>query len=177
MRKNSLIGGIVLAAALLLGGCGGADAPAGHNADDVTFAQQMVPHHIQALDMAKLVPARSANPKVLGLASRIEQAQDPEIRLLQGWLTTWGAAPAHESMPGMGGSMSGADLKQLETATGAEFDKMWLGMMIQHHQGAIEMARTELAQGADAGAKALAQKIIDAQQAEIAEMQGLLTQS
>jgi len=81
---------------------------------------------------------------------------------------------AHESMPGM---MSDADTKKLEAAKGAEFDKMWLDMMIKHHQGAVDMAKTELTQGSNADAKALAQKIIDAQQAEITEMQGLLTQS
>jgi uncharacterized protein (DUF305 family) len=199
MRKNFIIGGIVLASAALLGACSSSDSPsamdhsssvpapapasstqaAGHNADDVTFAQQMVPHHSQALDMAKLVPSRSTNPKVLDLASRIEKAQEPEIRQLQSWLTTWDAAMpgmTREPMPGMG-MMSGADLNQLEAAKGAEFDKMWLGMMVKHHQGAIDMAKTELSQGGNADAKALAQKIVDAQQAEITEMRGLLTRS
>jgi uncharacterized protein (DUF305 family) len=192
MRKNVLISGIAMTSAVLLGACSGNDsmsgmdhsspapsaqAAAGHNADDVTFAQQMVPHHSQALDMAKLVPSRSTNPKVVDLASRIEKAQDPEIKQMQSWLTTWGAGMpgmAHESMPGM---MADADLKKLEAAKGAEFDKLWLDMMIKHHQGAVDMAKTELAKGGNADAKALAQKIIDGQQAEITEMQGLLTQS
>ncbi|EOD66863.1 DUF305 domain-containing protein, partial [Amycolatopsis vancoresmycina] len=113
-------------------------------------------------------------PKVIDLASRIEKAQDPEIRQMQGWLTTWGAGMGHGSMPGM---MSGADTQKLGQAKGAEFDKMWLGMMIEHHQGAVEMAKTELTKGSNADAKALARKIIDAQQAEITEMQGLLSQS
>lgn len=176
MRKNSGIGALMVAAALLLGACGGTETAADHNADDVTFAQQMVPHHGQALAMAKLVPARSTNPKVLDLASRIETAQDPEIRAMQGWLTAWDtAAPgmAHDAMPGM---MSDDDLKQLEGLKGAEFDRRWLGMMIKHHQGAIDMAGTELARGGNAEAKALARKIAGAQQAEITEMQGLLTQ-
>lgn len=197
MRKNFIISGLMLASAVLLGACGGndsmpgmsssapssAEAEAGHNADDVTFAQQMIPHHSQALDMAKLVPSRSTNPKVLDLASRIEKAQDPEIQQMHGWLSTWSAGMpgmSSESMPGMSGSMPGmmsdADLKQLGAAKGAEFDKMWLDMMIKHHQGAIDMAKTELTKGGNADAKALAQKIIDAQQAEITEMRGLLTQ-
>ncbi|MFJ9779106.1 DUF305 domain-containing protein [Amycolatopsis sp. NPDC101161] len=203
MRKNFIIAGFMLASAVLLGACGGNDsmpgmsssssaaspapssaqAEAGHNADDVTFVQQMIPHHSQALDMAKLVPSRSTNPKVLDLASRIEKAQDPEIQQMHGWLSTWGAGMpgmSSQSMPGMSGSMPGmmsdADLKQLGAAKGAEFDKMWLDMMIKHHQGAIDMAKTELTKGANADAKALAQKIIDAQQAEITEMRGLLTQ-
>ena len=202
MRKTLIIGGIALAAAVLLGACSSSDSPsgmsgmpstsapapapgqqAGHNADDIAFAQQMIPHHSQALDMAKLVPSRSTNPKVLDLASRIEKAQDPEIKTMQGWLTGWGA-PASSmpaSMPGMDhgmpGMMSDADMKKLEGAKGAEFDKMWLDMMIEHHQGAIDMAKTELSKGGNADAKALAQKIIDAQQGEITEMQGLSSKS
>ncbi|MGW4060824.1 DUF305 domain-containing protein [Amycolatopsis sp. NPDC004747] len=199
MPKNLLVGGIAVVSALVLSACSSSDQPsmpgmsssssapapnreaAGHNADDVAFAQQMVPHHSQALDMAKLVPSRSTNPKVVDLASRIEQAQDPEIRQMQGWLTAWGA-PAASSMPGMDhgsmpGMMSDADVQKLGQAKGAAFDKMWLGMMIEHHQGAIDMAKTELTKGGNADAKALAQKIIDAQQAEITEMQGLLSQS
>jgi uncharacterized protein (DUF305 family) len=86
------------------------------------------------------------------------------------------------SMPGMDGGampgmMSADDMKQLEQAKGAEFDKMWLDMMIKHHQGAIDMAKTELGKGASTDAKGLAQKIIDAQQAEITEMQGQLSKS
>jgi uncharacterized protein (DUF305 family) len=202
MRKTVIIGGIALASAVLLGACSGNDAMSGmnsspapatsspaqpaaaHNADDVTFAQQMVPHHSQALDMAKLVPSRSTNPKVIDLASRIEKAQDPEIQQMRGWLGTWSAAMpgmSQESMPGMDGSMpgmmSGDDMKKLEAVKGAEFDKMWLDMMIKHHQGAIDMAKTELSKGGNGDAKALAQRIIDAQQAEITEMQGLLTRS
>ncbi|WP_410567458.1 DUF305 domain-containing protein [Amycolatopsis sp. cmx-4-61] len=202
MRKTVIIGGIALASALLLASCSSNDSMSGmdhsssapapssssqaagdHNADDVTFAQQMVPHHSQALDMAKLVPSRSTNPKVVDLASRIAKAQDPEIQQMQGWLTSWGAGMSsmpgmtHESMPGMSGSMPGDDIKKLEAAKGAEFDKMWLDMMIKHHQGAVDMAETELSKGSNADAKALAQKIVDAQQAEITEMQGLLSQS
>lgn len=181
-------------------------SPAGqqgdHNQADVAFAQAMIPHHSQALDMAKLVAGRTTNAKVVDLAGRIQKAQDPEIQLMTGWLKTWGTAPATtgmsdmpgmtsgHSMPGMGGSampsstgapmtgmMSAADMAKLQAATGAEFDTMWLQMMIQHHQGAIDMAKTELNQGSSADAKALAQKIIDGQQAEITEMKGLLGQS
>jgi uncharacterized protein (DUF305 family) len=217
MRKTVIIGGLALASAVLLGACSGNDsmsgmdhsssapaasssapAAAGHNADDIAFAQQMIPHHSQALDMAKLVPSRSTNPKVLDLANRIEKAQAPEIQQMQGWLTSWGAGSSssampsttHESMPGMGtststpgmnhdmpGMMSDADMQKLEQAKGAEFDKMWLDMMTKHHQGAIDMAKTELDKGSNTDAKALAQKIIDAQQTEITEMQGLLSQS
>jgi uncharacterized protein (DUF305 family) len=198
--KKSLIGIAAAAAIALLAGCSGnndmagmshsstAPAPtssgqaAGNNADDVAFAQGMVPHHQQAIDMAKLVPTRSQNPKVLELAKKVEAAQDPEITKMNEWLKAWGA-PASTSMPGMDhgsghgsmpGMMSAEDMKMLEQAKGAAFDKMWLEMMIKHHEGAVEMAKTELAKGSSADAKKLAQEIIDAQQKEITEMQGLL---
>jgi uncharacterized protein (DUF305 family) len=158
-----------------------------HTQADVTFAQQMVPHHQQAVEMAKLVPSHSTNQKVLELASQIQQAQDPEIQKMTGWLQTWGApAPTtgmnmpgmnmpgmdHGSMPGM---MTSDDMTKLGQVKGAAFDRLWLQMMIQHHQGAVEMAKTELQQGASNEAKQLAQQIIDTQQKEIATSQ-LLSQ-
>lgn len=160
----------------------GSGQAAGNNADDVTFAQGMVPHHQQAIDMAKLVSSRSQNPKVLDLAKKVEAAQDPEITKMNEWLKAWGA-PAATSMPGMDhgsghgsmqGMMSAEDMKMLEQAKGAAFDKMWLEMMIKHHEGAVAMAKTELEKGSSSDAKKLAQVIIDAQQKEIAEMQGML---
>ncbi|MFJ8813766.1 DUF305 domain-containing protein [Amycolatopsis thermoflava] len=209
MKKAFLGTGIAVATAgLILAGCSGGDeqhsgmdmgsssaaapssAPAqaaAHNDADVTFAQEMIKHHQQAIDMAKLVPTRSASDQVKNLASRIEAAQDPEIQQMQAWLTQWGASTStmpsmsmpssmpgmdHGSMPGM---MTDADMQKLEQASGVEFDKMWLQMMVQHHQGAVEMARTEVANGSNADAKALAQRIIDDQTAEINEMQQLLT--
>ena len=159
-----------------------------HTQADVTFAQQMVPHHQQAVEMAKLVPSHSTNQKVLELASQIQQAQDPEIQKMTGWLQTWGApAPTtgmnmpgmnmpgmdHGSMPGM---MTSDDMTKLGQVKGAAFDRLWLQMMIQHHQGAVEMAKTELQQGASNEAKQLAQQIIDTQQKEIATMSQLLSQ-
>lgn len=200
MRKSLIgIGVTTFAAVALVAGCSGNGATGmdhgssptasaatsngqatGHNADDVAFGQGMVPHHAQAIDMAKLVPTRSSNPKVLDLAKRVEAAQDPEIKKMNEWLSAWGAPTStpgidhgsgHGSMPGL---MSMEDMGKLGQAKGAEFDKMWLDMMIKHHEGAIEMAKTELQKGSNADAKKLAQEIIDAQQNEITEMQGLL---
>jgi len=153
-----------------------------HTQADVTFAQQMVPHHQQAVEMAKLVPSRSSNQQVLALASQIQQAQDPEIQTMTGWLQTWGAAaPMTGSMPGMDhgsmpGMMTSDDMTKLGQVKGAAFDRLWLQMMIQHHQGAVEMAKTELQQGASNEARQLAQQIIDTQQKEIATMNQLLSQ-
>ncbi|WP_280509816.1 DUF305 domain-containing protein [Nocardia farcinica] len=193
----------VLATAALLAGCGddsgdhdthattassttagattGATGAAAHNDADVAFAQEMIPHHRQAVEMAALVPERSTDPRVRDLAARIQQAQDPEIATMTGWLQSWGAPVDGGGHAGMGhgdmsmpGMMTDEQMAQLRAARGAEFDRMWLTMMIAHHEGAVQMSRTELAQGADPAAKALAQQIIDGQQAEIDQMRRLL---
>jgi uncharacterized protein (DUF305 family) len=158
-----------------------------HNAQDVAFAQGMIPHHRQALEMARLAADRSASAEVEDLAARIEKAQDPEITTMTGWLTAWGeevpeAAGSAESMPGMDhsahsgmpGMMDGQDMAELEKASGRAFDTRFLTMMVEHHQGAVEMAGTEKADGRYAPAKALADDIVTAQNAEITEMNTLL---
>ncbi|MDX3384392.1 DUF305 domain-containing protein [Streptomyces niveiscabiei] len=197
---------VVATAALLLAGCGGdsegqraggatsasssasASAPSGsagasegaHNAQDVSFAQGMIPHHRQAVEMAALAADRASAPRVKALAERIKGAQDPEIRTMSGWLTAWGEAVPeqggmdHSGHSGMAGMMSGADMTALEKASGAEFDTRFTRMMIEHHEGAVEMAGTEKAKGRYAPALALADAIITAQNAEIAEMKGFL---
>lgn len=151
-----------------------------HNEADIRFAQEMIPHHRQAVEMAALVPSHSTDPRVIDLAARIQQAQDPEITAMTGWLQAWGAPVPegaghsgghHGEMPGM---MTDEQMAELEAAQGADFDRMWLTMMIDHHEGAVQMAQTELAEGTDPQARTMAQEIIDAQQAEIREMQAIL---
>jgi uncharacterized protein (DUF305 family) len=152
-----------------------------HNDQDVAFAQGMIPHHQQAIDMATMAGDKATNAQVKDLASRIAGAQDPEIQQLTGMLDQWGASmPTTSGMPGMDhGDMSGEgmmteeEMRQLDSATGADFDRLWVQMMIKHHQGAVAMAKTEVEQGENADAKALAKKIVGAQEAEITEMQGL----
>lgn len=171
----------VLSLALVASACGGSKS--GHNAADVTFAQQMVPHHSQAVEMATLASTRASNADVKALAKRIDAAQGPEIMKMQGWLKDWGkptqtTAMGHSNMGGssMGdGMMSAADMSNLMKAKGAEFDRMFLSMMTKHHQGAVAMAKTELAKGKDKDAKALAQSIENSQTKEINEMGSLLT--
>ena len=164
---------------------GSAPVAAEHNAADVTFAQSMIPHHSQAIAMARLAPSRAASQEVKDLATKIEQAQGPELDRMNQMLAAWGA-PAPQpgstsmpSMPGMGGmSMPGmmgeSQMQQLSTLSGAAFDRAFLQMMIEHHTGAIQMAQTEIGQGQNPQAKQLAQAIIGDQQAEITQMQGLL---
>ncbi|RSS83098.1 DUF305 domain-containing protein [Streptomyces sp. WAC06614] len=190
------------AAALTLAACGGtsSDEPTGHgahsasapapasaspgaahNAADTAFAQGMIPHHRQAVEMADLAPSRAASAEVKELAAAIRQAQDPEIRTLTGWLTTWGApVPAEGATDhsahgaGGGGMMTAAELDQLKNASGKAFDTAFMQLMIKHHEGAVEMAKTEKAQGAFPDARTMAEAIITSQSAEIDRMKKLL---
>ncbi len=160
---------------------------AAFNAGDVTFAQGMIPHHQQAVEMATIAldPARNAGAKVKDLATRIQGAQDPEIQLMTGWLAEWGQPVdgmggmsmdgiEMADMPGMEGMMTADEMTGLEAATGPAFDKLWLDMMVRHHQGAVTMSKTAKTDGKAAVVKELAAKIVSAQEGEIAEMQKLL---
>ncbi len=155
---------------------------ASFNDADVQFATDMIAHHAQALSMVDLTVDKDISPQVEALADDIRMAQTPEIEQMAGWLEGWGEpVPAtgrdhagHDmaamDMPGMA-SMD--DMAALENADGPEFEQMFLSMMTEHHQGAIEMAQTELDEGANPAAKKLAQEIISAQEQEIAQMQQL----
>jgi uncharacterized protein (DUF305 family) len=158
---------------------------ADHNDADVAFAQGMIPHHQQAIEMAQLAGTRAEDPRVLDLASRIEAAQGPEIELMQSWLDTWEVA-SDDTMAGMDhgggdvsamGGMTDAEMGSLEAATGAQFDTMFLEMMIRHHEGAVATAETEITDGQNVEAIALAEAIVAAQEAEIAEMQSILDEA
>ncbi|SEP50413.1 DUF305 domain-containing protein [Amycolatopsis saalfeldensis] len=180
MKRKFLAGLVLPVIAVVLAGCSqpAPASPPAHNAADVTFAQGMVPHHRQAVEMAAPVPQHTANPRLIDLATQIQQAQQPEIDQLTAWLKTWGAPPpATGEMGGMdhGTSMSGmVDTAGLDQLRDQAYDRKWLELMIQHHEGAITMSRTELAQGQDPGAKAMAQHITDTQQTEITTMKSLL---
>ncbi|MBF8189090.1 DUF305 domain-containing protein [Nonomuraea sp. K274] len=150
--------------------------PAGtFNDADVMFAQMMIPHHEQAVEMADLAPARAADPEIKELAAKIKAAQDPEIQTMKGWLTEWGK-PSPEGGMGheMPGVMSEEDMTKLKAAKGTEFDKLFAQQMIAHHNGAIEMARTEQANGSNPQAKELATTIETTQQVEVEQLQKIL---
>jgi uncharacterized protein (DUF305 family) len=170
-----------------------------HNAQDVAFAQQMIPHHQQAIAMAELAPSRAQSQDVKTLAAQIKQAQDPEITLMSGWLTAWGEAvpsagtsssdgmsgmsgmsgtagstSATSSTSSMPGEMSDADMTKLAGLSGAAFDTAFLQMMVSHHEGAVQMAKAEQAKGSYGPAKQLAASIVTSQTAQIATMNHLL---
>ena len=162
-----------------------ADA-AGFNDADVTFAQDMIPHHRQATEMADLAADRTENQEIRDLAAKIKAAQQPEIDTMTGWLKSWDKdVPKDSSMPGMDhgsdmnmpGMMSEDDMSELESASGEDFDRRFLTMMIAHHEGAIEMATQQQRAGQYDHAVDLAKKIEKDQQAEIATMEELLSGS
>ncbi|WP_280208793.1 DUF305 domain-containing protein [Nocardia cyriacigeorgica] len=153
------------------------------NEADVTFLQMMYPHHAQAVDMAKMVPSRTQNPQLLALAAAVEAAQAPEMQQITTLLESFGKpAPSSDEHGGHGGHampgmMTPEQMTALENATGPEFDRQWMEMMIEHHVGAIDMANTVLAEGVNPDTKALATSIVAAQQAEIDQMKQMLGQS
>lgn len=158
-----------------------ADGAVALNEAEIEFAQGMIAHHEQAIEMAEMAldPAMGASPAVVDLATRIQAAQDPEIDLMTGWLTAAGQPIAMDTSDGhdmsdMEGMMSAEQMDALGAATGTEFDRLWLEMMIEHHQGAISQSEAVQASGSNPDVLALAAAIITAQQAEIAEMQALL---
>jgi len=158
-------------------------APGAHNAADVTFAEQMIIHHRQAVAMAGLAASRAHSHKVKILAATIKADQRPEINRMSAWLRAWRQqvpAPTASGMPGMHhpmpGLMSRDEMAKMMAASGPAFDRLFLTMMIRHHEGAVRMAKTERLQGEYAPARAMAQSIIASQTAQIAQMKTLLGQ-
>jgi uncharacterized protein (DUF305 family) len=158
------------------------------NGADVEFATDMIQHHAQALSMVDLTIGRQLDPEFQQVAEGIRAAQGPEIEQMTDWLTDWDQpipetmrdhANAHgesemEMDSDMPGTMSAEEMAGLEAAKGAEFQQMWLEMMIEHHEGAIEMAQTEQSEGNHADAIELAGTIESTQQEEISTMGSLL---
>jgi uncharacterized protein (DUF305 family) len=210
--RTLLTGAAALAALVIAAGCSnnsGGEQPAGqtttaasptaqattsaadaHNDADVMFAQHMIPHHQQAVEMSDMLLAKQGiDPRVIELANQIKAAQGPEIQQMQGWLNEWGnppmspapsgdtTMPGHGDMPGMSGGsgmMSDADMAALQNAQGAEASKLFLTQMIQHHKGAIAMAQNEIRDGKYPPAVAMARQIVTSQQQEIDTMNGIL---
>lgn len=153
-------------------------AEAEHNQADVAFARGMIPHHRQAIEMADLAESKAMSSEVRDLTAQIKAAQDPEIATMTGWLEDWG-----ESVDAEDGGHGGMDMRdetelsELEAASGAGFDRMFLEMMVEHHRGAVTMAQRELEEGEFDPAQELAQSIIDGQNQEIQQMERLLAGS
>ncbi len=200
MRKFPFLAALTLGLSLTLTACGSdtdgtsdtqtSVSTTEHNDADVAFATGMIQHHAQALDMVDMTEGRDLDPEVEALADDIRAAQAPEIETMTGWLNEWGEdvpdTASGDDMEGhdmgdmgddsaMSGMMTEEDMAALEDASDAEFQDMWLEMMIEHHEGAVEMAATEEANGEYKPAVDLAKTIQESQTAEIDTMQQLLS--
>ncbi|GAC1401148.1 MAG: DUF305 domain-containing protein [Mycobacterium sp.] len=157
--------------------------PAAHNADDVAFVTNMIPHHQQAVDLSAMAPDRSTNPQLVALAKQISAAQQPEINVMKVFMVQWtdGAEdpmspdPGHAGHAGaVPGMVDDATMTKLKSSSGADFDKLWLESMVNQHEGAVEIAKAEIANGDNVDAKAMAKNIVATQEAEIGQMKQLL---
>ena len=194
MKKLALTAVALAAATLLFGACGSHDMgsmdtgsmdtgdstpeSADFNDADVIFAQTMIPHHQQAIEMSDIAldPNSGASAAIVALATQIKGAQDPEISQMKNLLTTWGKSMEmgsmdHSSM--MGGMLSLEEIDTLRQLKGAEFDKAWAKGMIAHHEGAIAMANDVLANGKNREILALANAVVSGQSAEIKTLKPL----
>jgi uncharacterized protein (DUF305 family) len=147
-----------------------------YSADDLMFAQMMIPHHQQAVDMGVLAETRASNPGVLGIAVKIKDEQEPEILLMKSWLKEAGQSETGMHDMGMDmGMLSEQEFNDLKSANGSEFDVLYLQGMIQHHQGAIEMAKT-VSDSKNEAVRNLAESIIESQTAQIEQLEQLLAE-
>lgn len=199
MKKLTLTAVALATAALLLGACGSSDTDsmdmgsmdsssmnmgdsipesADFNAEDVMFAQMMIPHHEQAIEMSDIAldPNTGASAAIIALATQIKGAQDPEISQMNNLLSTWGMTTEMGSMDNssmMDGVLSLEEMGTLGQLKGAEFDKAWAKGMIAHHEGAIAMANEVLANGKNSEILALANAVVSGQTAEIETLKTL----
>lgn len=154
-------------------------------AADFRYVESMIGHHRQALEMTELAAAHATGERVRALADRIFDAQGPEIDMMNRWLVEHGKPPVAEggghgghgghggtthAMPGMA---SEADLERLAGARGADFDRLFLRLMIAHHEGALVMAREAQNAAADVRVQEMADDVIATQAAEIAKMRAM----
>jgi uncharacterized protein (DUF305 family) len=164
------------------------------NQADVDFATAMIPHHAQAVLMANLAADRPLPAELRTLVDGVHTTQVAEVETMVTWLTDWGKEIPETSMDHvngghgddmddmsdmdhgdeMPGMMSAEEMTELSQASDADFPELWMTMMVEHHEGAIEMAETEQDDGHFPDAVDLAGAIIEAQRAEIATMEDLL---
>ena len=194
MSRRNQITVVLITGALLFTACGGhdmsdmstgstdtnvTDSERGFNDADIMFAQMMIPHHEQAIELADMAldPTLKASEQVKALASQIKNAQDPEIDLMAQWLNEWEQPLMDMSVDHsmtMEGMLSVDELGAIGQMNGEEFDQAWIQAMIAHHKGAIKMADTVKTEGESALVQELADAIIQAQKLEIDTLELLL---
>jgi uncharacterized protein (DUF305 family) len=161
-------------------GTSNTETDAEFSSTDIMFAQMMIPHHEQAIEMSTLAETRTTNPELLALASRIKTAQTPEIVQMTTWLDASGTSDMDMGHMGHGmgdmGMLSDAQMTALSDARGAAFDTLYLEGMIQHHLGAIDMAQMIL-NSANPEVRKLGEDVVSSQQAEVDQMKKMLGQS
>jgi uncharacterized protein (DUF305 family) len=186
-RHITTIASISLMSALVLSGCSAPGAgdhdhesmgtssemPVTVSDGDIMFAQMMIPHHEQAIEMSTLAETRTENADVLSLAQQIKSAQMPEISQMTTWLADAGAPLSMGHDMGDDGMLSTDEMTALANSSGVAFDKLFLAGMIAHHEGALDMAKS-VQNSQNAEVKALSDNIISSQTAEIEEMKKLL---
>ncbi|GAA3287748.1 DUF305 domain-containing protein [Arthrobacter citreus] len=199
MKRHTAISATAVAAVLFLSGCGANNSPEtastmpgmdhgtmsqtpsasetteDHNSADTMFAQMMIPHHEQAVEMSEIMLAKDGlDPAIIQLAEDIKAAQGPEIDKMDSWLQAWGEPAEMSGNHSMDGMMGAEDLAQLKAAEGTEAARLFLTQMIAHHEGAIAMAEDEVANGSNPEAIELAKTVVADQGEEIEKMNALL---
>ena len=155
----------------LLSGCATSEqSNSEFSPSDINFAEMMIPHHEQAIEMSEIAFKNTMNSEVLQLAQEIKDAQAPEIDLMKSWAGVKVSTHAGHMMDGM---LSEDELNALREASGAEFDRLFLQGMIKHHQGAIEMAM-DVKNSNSMVVADLSAAIIKQQEIEITRMEELL---
>lgn len=144
------------------------------SANDIMFAQSMIPHHEQAIEISKLAAKSASNLEIKALAKAIIKAQNREISQMKYWLTATKSPMGMQMDMGMDGMLSANDVKALKALKGAKFDLAFLKAMIAHHQGALKMV-SYLNGSKNSEAKELAKNLILMQSGEITSMKKLLT--
>ena len=145
----------------------------GYSADEIMFAQMMIPHHEQAVTMSELALTNTTNPEVLALATAIRDAQGPEITQMQSWLGDDAGHDGHNHDMEMGGMLTAEELETLVSLKGEAFDQYFLASMIAHHEGALDMVDMTN-DSSNSEVKRLAANIVKSQSAEIEAMKALL---
>jgi uncharacterized protein (DUF305 family) len=180
MTRRVRVAAVLAATAIGLAGCTESDEPDAsgdeHNRADLEFAQEMIPHHLQAVMMAEMAQRRGASDQLEDLAERIEEAQEAEIDQMAEWLDDWDedAFVGHMRGMGMGGMGGGWGGMMRPRGNGQGFERTWLRAMIEHHEDALDMTREERAEGDFGPLVALATEMEAVQRAEIAEMEQML---
>ena len=164
--------GLALVSLLILTGCATSseNSNGAFSSQDIMFAEMMIPHHEQAIEMSELALKNTGNPDVLALAEQIRGAQEPEIELMKSWPGVDLGGHAGHTMMGM---LDENELEMLRVTTGADFDRLFLEGMIKHHEGAIDMAEM-INDSKNPEVAKLGKAIIESQSSEIAAMKALL---